>query len=242
MKRTKVYVGMDVHKDSVMIAVLPEGVRKPTLARRLSHDPRGIRRLLDRLSREHEVCACYEASGAGYVLERMIRSWGHACEIVAPSLIPRRPGERRRHDRKDAEYLALLDYKLDRRDELDRQIEALALEPAYREAVGRLCCLKGISTQAAMVLVTEIGDFRALRASGQADGIPGSGAERALERVEPAAGLDHEDGQQPGPTRPGAGGLELSVPASARRRAETTPGGLAPGGRGPQLEGAAPAP
>ena len=58
------------------------------------------------------------------------------------------------------EYLALLDYKLDRRAELDRQIETLALEPGYAEAVGRLRCLKGISTQAAMVLVTEIGDFR----------------------------------------------------------------------------------
>ena len=58
------------------------------------------------------------------------------------------------------EYLAFLDYKLDRREELDRQIEALALEPSYKEPVGRLCCLKGISTQAAMVLVTEIGDFR----------------------------------------------------------------------------------
>ena len=106
--KTKVYVGMDVHKDSVMIAVLPEGVREPTLVRRLSHDPRGLRRLLDRLAREHEVRACYEASGAGYVLERMIRSWGHACEIVAPSLIPRRPGEQRKHDRKDAEALARL--------------------------------------------------------------------------------------------------------------------------------------
>ena len=246
---TKVYVGMDVHKDSVMIAVLPEGAREPTLVKRLSHDPRGIRRLLDRLAREHEVRACYEASGAGYVLERKIRSWGHECEIVAPSLIPRRPGERRKHDRKDAEdlarlyragelvtirvpaereervrdlvrcretlqrealqsrhyilkflarrdlvyregrnwtvkhfawlraiqrdgvlevedqvafgeYLALLDYKLGRREELDRQIEALALEPPYKEAIGRLCCLKGISTHAAMVLVTEIGDFR----------------------------------------------------------------------------------
>ena len=246
---TKVYVGMDVHKDSVMIAVLPEGAREPTLVKRLSHDPQGIRRLLDRLAREHEVRACYEASGAGYVLERKIRSWGHECEIVAPSLIPRRPGERRKHDRKDAEdlarlyragelvtirvpaereervrdlvrcretlqrealqsrhyilkflarrdlvyregrnwtvkhfawlraiqrdgvlevedqvafgeYLALLDYKLGRREELDRQIEALALEPPYKEAIGRLCCLKGISTHAAMVLVTEIGDFR----------------------------------------------------------------------------------
>ena len=103
MKKSKVYVGMDVHKDSVMVAVLPEGVREPTLARRLSHDPQGIRRLLDRLSREHEVCACYEASGAGYVLERKLRSWGHACEIVAPSPILRRPGECRKHDRRDAE-------------------------------------------------------------------------------------------------------------------------------------------
>ncbi len=52
-KKTKVYVGMDVHKDSVMIAVLPEGAREPTLVKRLSHDPRGLRRLLDRLGREH---------------------------------------------------------------------------------------------------------------------------------------------------------------------------------------------
>lgn len=218
-----------------MIAVLPEGEREPTLVKRLSHDMQGLRRLLDRLARDYEVCACYEASGAGYVLERMIRTWGHSCEIVAPSLIPRRPGQRRKHDRKDAEelarlyragelvtiripserqervrdlvrcretfqreilksrhyilkflrrrhlvyregqnwtgkhfawlraiqrdgvleaedqvifgeYLALLDYKLGRRDELDRQIEELALEPSYKEAVGRLCCLKGIST------------------------------------------------------------------------------------------------
>ena len=212
---TKVYVGMDVHKDTVMVAVLPEGARESTLVKRLSHDPQGIRRLLDRLARKDEVRACYEASGAGYVLERMIRSWGHACEIVAPSLIPRRPGERRKHDRKDAEELARL-YRAGElvtirvpteREERVRDVvrcreafqrEALksrhyilkflarrglvyregqnwtgkhmtwlraiqrdaVLEPGYKEAVGRLGCLKGISTQAAMVLVTEIGDFR----------------------------------------------------------------------------------
>ena len=107
-QKTKVYIGMDVHKDSVMVAVLPEGAREATLVKRMSYDPRGLRRLLNRLGREHEVRACYEASGAGYVLEREIRSWGYACEIVAPSLIPRRPGERRKHDRKDAEELARL--------------------------------------------------------------------------------------------------------------------------------------
>ncbi len=50
--RAKVYVGMDVHKDSVMMAVLPEGVRESTLVKRLSHDPRGLRRLPDRLAYE----------------------------------------------------------------------------------------------------------------------------------------------------------------------------------------------
>ena len=64
-QKTKVFVGMDVHKDSVMIPVLPEGVREPTLVKRLSHDPRGLRRLLDRLGREQEVRTCYEASGCG---------------------------------------------------------------------------------------------------------------------------------------------------------------------------------
>lgn len=65
----------------------------------------GARATCDVMSRNR---ACYEASGAGYGLEREIRSWGYACEIVAPSLTPRRPGERRKHDRKDAEELARL--------------------------------------------------------------------------------------------------------------------------------------
>ena len=65
------------------------------------------------------------------------------------------------------EYLALFDYKLARREELDRQIEELALGPSYREVVGRLRCLKGISTHAAMVLATEIGDFRRFESPGK---------------------------------------------------------------------------
>ena len=60
-KKTKVFVGMDVHKDSVMIAVLPEGAREPTLVKRLSHDPRGLRRLLDRLGREQFMPATRRA-------------------------------------------------------------------------------------------------------------------------------------------------------------------------------------
>ena len=194
-EKSKVYVGMDVHKDTVMVAVLPEGAPEPTVVKRLPNELTRLKRWLARISRQGEIRACYEASGAGYVLERALREWGHRCEIVAPSLIPRRPGDRRKHDRKDAtelarlyragelvtirvpteaeerlvfgEYLALFDYKLGRREELDGRIEALALEPTYREAVGRLCCLRGISTHAAMVLATEIGDFRRFESPGK---------------------------------------------------------------------------
>ena len=104
------------------------------------------------------------------------------------------------------EYLAPLDYKPDRREELDRQIPVLALDPSYNEAVGRLGFLKGISTQAAMVLVTEIGDFRRFEHAGKLMAQCRAGAERALERGHKAPGLGHEGGQRPGPACAGAGG------------------------------------
>ena len=108
MSTKKVYVGMDVHKDSVMAAVLAEDGAAPTVVKRLPNEERKLKRFLDRRGRDGTVRCCYEASGAGYVLERAIRSWRHGCEIVAPSLIPQRPGERRKHDRKDATALARL--------------------------------------------------------------------------------------------------------------------------------------
>ena len=58
------------------------------------------------------------------------------------------------------EYLALLDYKISRRDDMDEQIEKLALRPAYKPFVDRLRCFRGINTLAAMTLSTEIGDWR----------------------------------------------------------------------------------
>ncbi|HET6230825.1 MAG TPA: IS110 family transposase [Longimicrobiaceae bacterium] len=58
------------------------------------------------------------------------------------------------------EYMGLLEYKIARREELDRVIEEVALRPAYTEAVGRLRCFRGIQTHGAMVLSSEVGDFR----------------------------------------------------------------------------------
>ena len=49
-----------------------------------------------------------EANGAGYVLERVFLSWGHACGVVGPSLLPQWPGECRKHDCEDASALVIL--------------------------------------------------------------------------------------------------------------------------------------
>ncbi len=72
-----------------------------------------IRRYFQRLRGDGTVRACYEASGAGYVLQRAFCDWGIECHLAAPSLIPRRPGEHRKTDRRDAIKLAR-DFRDDR--------------------------------------------------------------------------------------------------------------------------------
>ncbi|MFQ5537608.1 MAG: hypothetical protein ACE5GJ_09175 [Gemmatimonadota bacterium] len=52
---------------------------------RLPYDLKKIRRYVQRLQAEGQVRACYEASGAGYVLQRTLRDWGVPCELAAPS-------------------------------------------------------------------------------------------------------------------------------------------------------------
>ena len=65
------------------------------------------------------------------------------------------------------EYLALLDYKTSRREDLDGQIEKLAFSSTFKPRVDRLRCFRGIDTVAAMTLVTEIGDWRRFQRPGQ---------------------------------------------------------------------------
>lgn len=103
-----IYLGMDVHKESITIAVLPAGEKAPTRLDRLPNDLPKLKKWLDRVARDGELRICYEASGAGYVLHRAIREWGYACEVIAPSLIPKRPGVQRKHDKRDASDLARL--------------------------------------------------------------------------------------------------------------------------------------
>ncbi|MGH7717908.1 MAG: hypothetical protein ACREON_03565 [Gemmatimonadaceae bacterium] len=69
MSASIIYLGLDVHKDSLTIAVLPEAAPAPTRVDKLPNDAAQLRRYFQRLAADGaEVRACYEASGAGYVL------------------------------------------------------------------------------------------------------------------------------------------------------------------------------
>ncbi len=103
------YLGLDVHKDSITLAVFGPTGTEPLCLERLPYDLHKLRRFLERLTRRGEqIRACYEASGAGYVLQRELERWGYACDLIAPSLIPTRPGEQRKHDKRDAIQLGRL--------------------------------------------------------------------------------------------------------------------------------------
>ncbi len=102
-----IWVGLDVHKESVTAAIL-EGDDHYAEVVKLSADLQKTRRLFRRLSKQGTVRACYEASGAGFVLHRVLERDGFHCDVVAPSLIPRKPGDRRKTDRLDALQLAEL--------------------------------------------------------------------------------------------------------------------------------------
>lgn len=244
------YVGLDVHKEWIVSAVLPADAATPTRVDRVPNEPKALSRYFSRLATTGAIRACYEASGAGYVLQRALTEWGHACEVIAPSLIPQRPGHRRKHDRYDAtqlahlyrsgeltpiripsdveertrdlvrcrgtfqrellrtrhyvlkfltrrglrytdgkchwtkahhawldtlvrtgqlegedvhsfsEYLELMRYVRQRRDALDARLMALALTPQLAAQVTTLTCFRGISTQAAMTLASEVVDWR----------------------------------------------------------------------------------
>ena len=110
MKSNTTYAGMDVHARSIHVAVLRGDAHAPE-EWRLEHSPDAVRRLLRRLKRDAapgRLVACYEAGPTGYALQRRFEAAGVECRVIAPALIPRRPGDRVKTDRRDARGLAEL--------------------------------------------------------------------------------------------------------------------------------------
>ncbi len=108
MRESTTHVGLDVHKDSIWTALALPGGEVAELGR-IENTPTAVRSLVRRLKRMHAMLEfTYEAGPCGYDLYRQLLSLGHVCCVVAPSLIPRRPGDRIKTDRRDARMLARL--------------------------------------------------------------------------------------------------------------------------------------
>lgn len=243
MREATSFVGLDTSKKSLAVAVLYAGM-ETFVEWGTPNEPGAVRRMVRKIAREArgDVVYAYEAGPCGYVLQRQIESLGSRCMVIAPSLIPRKPGERIKTDRRDARKLAenlrngsltevrppsteqesardlvrcredlqedlvrlrhrlsklllrrglvfrdgrawtqayrrwlrsirfenatdrvvfddsllALDQGEARLVELERTIDSLAASPAYREAVGVLCCMRGVRTVAAATLLTEL--------------------------------------------------------------------------------------
>lgn len=102
-----IHLGMDTSKNTIVVGILMPGQEIPVLDR-IWNDEASVRRLADRLGPAGQLRACYEAGPCGFDLHRLLTSMGIACDVVAPSLIPRRAGDRVKTDRRDASRLARL--------------------------------------------------------------------------------------------------------------------------------------
>lgn len=107
MEGSITWVGIDAHKNTLAVAVLGATERPEQFT--IDNDEPSIRKLARRLNRSgNEVRCCYEAGPCGYALQRRLEASGVVCEVIAPALIPRKPGERIKTDKRDALKLAEL--------------------------------------------------------------------------------------------------------------------------------------
>jgi transposase len=105
-QRSLTHLGMDVHKDSISVGILrPDDTLD---VERIFNDEESVRRLIGRFPDPRTLSACYEAGPTGYEIHRLLARLGVPCEVVAPSLIPKAPGDRVKTDRRDCKRLARL--------------------------------------------------------------------------------------------------------------------------------------
>jgi len=139
--------GMDVHKETIAVAIAECGRGQPEYYGEIANTPKRVAKLIDRLSARYggeALLFVYEAGPCGYGLYRQLIASGHGCEVVAPSLIPQKAGDRRKTDRRDALGLA----RLSRAGELtavwvpDKEQEAIRDLTRARED------MKGLETKA----------------------------------------------------------------------------------------------
>ena len=108
MEQNITVVGLDVSKKALVMAVLPPGTDRVRESKTIENHPKAIEKDVRRLTSRESVVFVYEAGPCGYPIHRQITQMGYRCAVIAPGLIPSRPTDRVKTDRRDAEKLARL--------------------------------------------------------------------------------------------------------------------------------------
>ena len=109
MEQVTTYVGIDAHKKDLFVAML-RGQAATPVTWQVANEPTAVRRLVRKLEREASgpVRVFYEAGPGGYALQRQLTTARVHCDVIAPALMPRKPGERVKTNRRDAHKVAEL--------------------------------------------------------------------------------------------------------------------------------------
>jgi transposase len=143
MEETTMFIGLDVHKATIAVAIAEGGRREAArYFGEIENTPAALSKLAKKYGRANaRLSFCYEAGPCGYGVHRHLVGLGHECSVVAPSLIPKRAGDRVKTDRRDAVALA----QLHRAGELSAVWVPDAAHEAMRDLVrARLVAVRGL--------------------------------------------------------------------------------------------------
>ena len=109
MQEFSKYIGLDVHKDTIAVSIADAGRSKARYYGTIKNTSAAVSALLKKINPDGEVLQfCYEAGPCGYGLYRQLTASGHVCQVVAPTLIPKRASDKVKTDRRDSLRLAEL--------------------------------------------------------------------------------------------------------------------------------------
>ncbi len=103
---SKTFVGLDVHKDSIVVGVAQPGRESGRMLGKIVHDVNKLIKMLAKVGPPDQLHIVYEAGPTGYGLQRALQAKGYECNVIAPSQMPRRPGDRVKTDSRDCLQLA----------------------------------------------------------------------------------------------------------------------------------------
>jgi transposase len=139
------YVGLDVHKETIAVAVAEGNGGEVRYVGEIANTPEAVEKLVRQLRKNGvSLSFCYEAGGCGYGLHRQLTDLGWECQVVAPSLIPKKAGDRVKTDRRDSMSLA----RLHRAGELTAVVVPDSLQEALRDLTRAREDMKHLQQQA----------------------------------------------------------------------------------------------